>query len=379
MARELEMPYFLKEDADTIHDRMLKNAPPEINLAEGDMYWDTTRPTAEEEAELLIKLQEILKLAFPQTSYGIYLDYLGEIKDVYKNKPTKSSGYLKATGAPAAYIPKGRIIYTESTDTPSIGFVVLESTEIGETGEAMVKVECLEPGKVGNVAANTVKIPEKAIPGVTSIINILEITGGTDEEDLESFRNRVLAAYEEYLSGSDGDYKRWAGRVPGVGRVYVIPEWEGFGSGTTKILIMDSNGRPANDTLISEVQKYIAPLVKKNRGGLAPVNASVLVAAPDIMHVDIAVQVTIKEEYEPNSVVENIKKNLQEYLRGFEIAADDEKIEYIYKEEVGHVIMGTTGVKIYSDQSLKINNSTNPVAIPIGEVPSLREVDITWT
>jgi uncharacterized phage protein gp47/JayE len=375
MERELKMPDFLQEDADTIHNRMLENAPLDINLVEGDFFWDATRPTAEEKAELLqIKLQNILKLAFPQTSYGQYLDFLGEFKDVYRNPPTKATGYIKVTGSIGAYMPKDTIIYTESYDGPSIGFVVLESTEVDENGEAMVKVECTEPGVIGNVASNTIKIPEKDIPGIKTITNPESLTGGTGEEDDEAFRERVLAAYDESLSGSDSDYKRWALQVPGVGQAYVISEWEGFGTGTTKLLIMDSNGQPANETLISQVQEYIAPLVEKNRGGLAPVNANVTVSAPDVIIINISVSLIFKDGYENSAVIENLKENIKEYLSTIEITTDDENAEYVYKEAIGHVILSTPGVKIYSN--LTINGGTDPILVPLGEVPALGEVSI---
>ena len=78
----------------------------------------------------------------------------------------------------------------------------------------MVKVECIEAGTIGNVAANTITIPDKPIPGITSITNPDPMTGGTEEEDDESFRERVLAAYDESLSGADSDYIEWAKRVP---------------------------------------------------------------------------------------------------------------------------------------------------------------------
>lgn len=375
MPRDLEMPDFLREDADTIHNRMLKNAPEDINLVEGDYFWDATRPNAESISELqFLKLQNTLRLAFPQTSYGQYLDFHGEIKDLVRNPPTKSSGYLKVTGNPGAYVPKGRIIYTESTDEPSIGFEVLESTEIDESGEAMVKVECIEAGTIGNVAANTITIPDKPIPGITSITNPDPMTGGTEEEDDESFRERVLAAYDESLSGADSDYIEWAKRVPGVGAVYVFPEWEGFGTGTTKVLIMDSNGQPANESLVAQVQEYIAPLATKNRGGLAPVNANVTVAAPDIILINISVSLVIKDDYDQIAVINTLKENLKEYLASIEITTDDERVEYVYREIIGHVILSTPGVKMYSN--LTINGGTDPILIPIGEVPALGEVTI---
>lgn len=375
MPRELKMPPFLQEDADVIHNRMLENAPQDINLVEGDIFWDTTRPTAEEKAELLqVKLQNTIRLAFPQTSYDEYLDMLGEFKDVYRNAPTKAAGLLDITGSDGSYLPQGLIIYTESYNNPPIGFIVLESADVGHTGQAKASVQCLEAGTIGNVAANTIIIPDGAVPGIASITNPDPMTGGTNLETDEAFRERVMAAYEESLSGSDGDYIRWAKKVPGVGQVYVIPEWEGFGTGTTKLLIMDSNGQPANGTLISQVQAYIAPIETKNRGGIAPVNANVTVAAPETININISAELAVKNGYDKPTVLEDIKQNLRDYLSGIEITTDDEKIEYVYVEKVGHVILGTSGVDIYSN--LKINGGTTKITIPVGVVPALGEVSI---
>ena len=68
---------------------MLEKAPPGISTKEGDFFWDATRPTAIEKAELVqLKLQHFLRLCFPQTSYGQYLDFLGEMKGVFRHPAT---------------------------------------------------------------------------------------------------------------------------------------------------------------------------------------------------------------------------------------------------------------------------------------------------
>ena len=238
----------------------------------------------------------------------------------------------------------------------------------------MVKVECTEAGAVGNVAANTIKIPDKAIPGITSITNPKPFTGGTDQETDDAYRERVIAAYEEFLSGSDSDYKRWAKEVPGVGQAYVIPEWEGFGTGTTKILILDSNGQPANETLIERVQNYIAPLVTKNRGGLAPINANVTVAAPDIITINIKANIYFDDQYDRESVEKELIKNLRDYLGSIEITTEDESLQYVHPHMIGHRILSTKGIKLY--ENLYLNGDSKPILIPMGEVPALGEVII---
>src|SRR5690625_4025077 len=106
MPREIPMPDFLKEDADTIHNRMLERAPKDINLVEGDIFWDATRPIAEEKAELVqMKLQEMLRQAYPQTATGIFLEFHGEQKGVFKHPATKASGYITVIGTKGTPIP----------------------------------------------------------------------------------------------------------------------------------------------------------------------------------------------------------------------------------------------------------------------------------
>jgi uncharacterized phage protein gp47/JayE len=74
LERNLNIPDFLEETEEEIHTRMLQRAPDDVSTLEGDFYWDTTKPTADVASEQQMKLINVLKLAFPQTSYGEYLE-----------------------------------------------------------------------------------------------------------------------------------------------------------------------------------------------------------------------------------------------------------------------------------------------------------------
>ena len=371
MALELPIPDYLNEDEETIHRRMLEKAPPGIDIREGSFFWDATRPTAIEKAEMTqLKLQNILRLAFPQTSYGPYLDFLGEMKGEFRHPPTRSTGTLKVTGEPGAYIPVNHTVYTEAGgDSPDIGFRFVESATIDETGQVMVAAECLETGTIGNVAAGTVVLLGEPLEGVTAVTNPEPFSGGTDEEDDDSYRARVIAAYDEPLSGARRDYVAWAKQVPGVGGVYPIPLADG--PGTVTVLITDSNGEPANQTLIDAVQQHIAPDGRMG-GGLAPIGALVTVDAPEVFEVDIAVTLTLKDGYTSEGVIENLTNKLKGFLSTFEINTGDRPLDRITVTRLGYVVLDTGGIADYSD--LKVNERTDYVEIPIGTVPVLGEV-----
>ncbi|WP_343120076.1 baseplate J/gp47 family protein, partial [Clostridioides difficile] len=245
MQRELPIPVFLTEDEDSVHERMLSNFQ-DVSTLEGDFIYDATRPTAEQIAELKqLGLQNNLKIAFPQTSYGTYLEWLGECKGVFKNQPTKATGVITFTGMQGTIITKGTIVTTIATDEKqSIEFELLETKTIGENETVDIKAECRVAGIIGNVSKGSVAVLLGSINGIKSVTNKEDFKGGTDIEDEEHFRERVLVAeQEDKLSGASSDYIRWAKEVDGVGYAYVVPEWNG--AGTVKVLILDKNRKAA--------------------------------------------------------------------------------------------------------------------------------------
>lgn len=376
MPYELPIPEFLQEDEETIHRRMLEKAPPGISAKEGDFFWDATRPTAIEKAELVqLKLQHFLRLCFPQTSYGRYLDFLGEMKGVFRHPATPATGTVIFTGQPGTVIPAGFVVLTEATGSfLAIEFKTKERTQIGEDGTVTVAVECLESGTIGNVAANTITLLSEPINGIASVTNPEPFTGGTEMEDNDSFRERVLAAYDEPLSGAKKDYERWAKEVPGVGAVYVVPLWNG--PGTVKILVIDANGQPANQELIDAVQAHIAPDGNLG-GGLAPIGADVTVDTPEVFVIDIAFSLFLKDGYDAEIVVENIKARLRDFMAGFELNTGDRPPERITVTRVGHEILSVDGTVDYA--SLTLNGRDDYVEIPVTNIPVLGEVTVSIT
>lgn len=369
MPRELEMPDILKEDADLIHNRMLENAPEGINLVEGDFFYDATRPTAEEKAELVqVKLQHMLKLAFPQTSYGQFLEFLGEMKGAFKHPATRATGPITITGAEGTVIRKDHIIGTIATDDkPSIEFTIDNDMVIGQDGVAHGTATCTQFGIIGNVAKNTIKVLNKSISGVESITNEVEFKNGTEIEDEESFRERVLEAYRnEPLSGAKRDYIRWAKEVPGVGNVYPIPEWDG--PGTVKVLILDANGKTANQELINQVQEYISPIGREGEG-VAPIGALVTVDTPDIVEINITAKFVIDSNFTLENVIKNIKTQVGNYLQDIEIGGlvTFKAIDGI----IGSMIIRKEGILDYSD--LMVNGNTENIQLG-DEVASIGEV-----
>ncbi|SJV77035.1 putative baseplate J-like protein [Clostridioides difficile] len=371
MERELPIPVFLTEDEDSVHERMLSNFQ-DVSTLEGDFIYDATRPTAEQIAELKqLGLQNNLKIAFPQTSYGTYLEWLGECKGVFKNQPTKAIGTITFTGVQGTIITKGTIVTTIATDEKqSIEFELLETKTIGANEKVDIKAECRIAGTIGNVSNNTITILLGSISGVKSVTNKEDFRGGTDIEDEEHFRERVLVAeQEDKLSGASSDYIRWAKEVDGVGYAYVVPEWAG--AGTVKVLILDKNRKAATQELINKVQEYIYPNVEEgqNRDGKAPIGAIVTIATPQTLLINVKASFVFSNGFSQETVLNILKNKIDKYLDKIDIGGT---VSYnaIYSL-AGSMMLADEGIQDFSN--LTINDGTtniilNDQVVGIGEI-----------
>lgn len=369
---ELVIPDYLNESADAIHARMLENVPNGITTIEGDIFWDCTRPTAEEKSRLeKIQLQNIIKQSHPQTATGIYLEYFGEFKGIYKNAATYSIGNIQITGTVGREIEAGSLFGTPSTaEKQSIQFEVLENVTIDTNGNAVLKAQCKTAGIIGNVEPNTITLLISKIDGIKSITNTEKFTGGTDIEDEEHFRSRVIAAeQEENLSGADSDYVKWALEVDGVGSAYPLEEWNG--PSTVKVLILDKNGQPATSTLIKAVKDYIYPdkMPGQNRGGKAPIGAVVTIDTPLTLSINTKANFIFTSGFDPQTVLTNLKNDISTYIKQVKMNAT---VNYnAIHGIVSSYILNSKGIDDFTN--LTINNVTNNITL-INQVPVIGEV-----
>jgi uncharacterized phage protein gp47/JayE len=367
MSIEIPIPDFLNESADDIHLRMLTKAPNNVSTIEGDIFWDATRPSAEEkERTLKIQMQNILKQSHPQTATGIYLEFHGELYGIYKNAATKSIGNIQVTGVPGTTILKSKIVGTLSTDEKEpIQFEVLDNITIDNSGIATVPTKCLIAGSIGNVEPNTITLLITSINGVKSITNIEKFTGGTDIEDEEHFRERVMAAeQEDQLSGADSDYVRWALEVDGVGSAYVIEEWNG--PGTVKILVLDKNGQPATAELIKAARDYIYPdkLPGQNRGGKAPIGATVTISTPTTLAINVKAKFIFTNGFDSISILNGLKVKVNSYLKKIKLngTVNYNAIHTI----IGSYILSEEGIEDFN--SLTVNDGVVNIQL-VDQVP----------
>jgi uncharacterized phage protein gp47/JayE len=274
------------------------------------------------------------------------------------------------------------------TATPSSYFTL---TKLGESSEPLaviingvigthVPIRAVEGGREGNVPPDTIILMVRQDSGITYITNPAATSGGTPEESDDELRERILDSIRRGISytGCDADYVRWAKEVPGVGQAVTQAEWSG--PGTVRLFIIDANGAPANQQILDAVYNHIiSPDDRMQR--LAPIGATLTVAAPAPLFIDVAAAVILRDGENLGTVTDRFEANLDAYwleattendMTDVQSGAAQNYVKYVF---VGATLAQTAGVANYS--GLTVNSGTADILIPMGQFPVTRGVELS--
>lgn len=248
------------------------------------------------------------------------------LRGITRKAATAASGSVTLTGTSGAIIPAGTVL----ARADGIEYTVDEAVAIA-AGSAVANVTASDAGAGGNTAASSKLNLSSPIAGVSSAATVTAngLIGGTDIEDTEALRKRVVQAWQAPAQGgADHDYERWALEVPGVTRAWVYRAQQGIGT-VTVIIVMDD--KP--DTIIPTeaeaalVKDYIDPLRTASAKGL-------YVIPPTPVPVDFTIQLS------PNSaaVQAAVTAELKEFF-----AREAEPGSTLYVSRMREVISAATG------------------------------------
>ena len=324
-----------------------------MSTHEGTFVFDTLSANAVEFEKSYAEMQLILDAAFPQTSWGQYLTMHAEAHGVIRKKATKSKVLLKLTGVEGTIVPIGITVATVEGKL----FKTIESVTIGNTGDVTVKAESEDIGKDSNVNANTITEIVTTLDGLKSVINEEASYDGFDEENDKDLLQRFLFKVRQpAISGNVYHYMQWAQSVNGVGKVKVLPLWNG--AGTVKVLLVDVNNEVANASLLDRVKAVIAKE--------APIGATVTVTTPTIMDVTISFRVT-----KGNANNEAVKRILNE-----EFKRQTFSMNYISYANIGKALLANAETRIIDYSDLRVNGGTANINIIDDQLPRVSEVTI---
>ena len=199
-------------------------------------------------------------------------------------------------------IPQG----TQLQATNGVGY---ETTEELVTAESGVPIEIgarsLDPGVISNQDPGTNLTMTTSIPNIQSSATVVMMEGGTDTENDDDLRIRVLERIRQPPMGGDlTDYIAWAKAVPGVTRAWCAPLEQGIGTVTVRFMMddlrADQDGFPAASD-VTRVDAYldtVRPVAVKEVYVVAPIPQRIDVyirdLAPDTPSIRAAIEENLK-------------------------------------------------------------------------------------
>lgn len=343
---------YSKETYEEIKKRILDSITIDIDKREGSFINDMISPLAVELTKTYIEFNNIINIAFVESSYDKYLDMKVNEFGIFRKDGDRSRGILKITGTDGVIIPKGTIALTDDGLRFSLESGVIEE------GQALIIATAEEIGKKYNVLANRIKRLEIDIFGVNSVINENEFSGGIDRETDDELKYRFFNTIRKpQTSGNIYHYEQWALEVDGVGNAIVKPLWNG--AGTVKVLISDSNKQPVSEDIINKCREHIE--------SVRPIGATVTISTPTLFDISVSVDVDLDNTKELEEVKGYIKESLIKYFK-----TCSNKVVFT---KVGGVISNTEGVSDY--RNLTINEGKSNVSIPEENIINLSSLVVS--
>ncbi|UFH49932.1 baseplate J/gp47 family protein [Pseudomonas sp. KNUC1026] len=193
-----------------------------------------------------------------------------------------ASGRASFNAAAGAVLDADRVL--QASDGRQYRVAAAVTTVQGVNSAAL---EAVDGGTLGNAAAGLVLTLVQPVIGVDDQFTVLTpgLTGGTDQESVESLRARVIRSYQVIPHGGDADdYVTWALECAGVTRAWTVRNY--MGPGTVGVFFVrdgDSAIVPdANE--VATVQAYL--------DSKAPVTAEVYALAPLLKPVNYRITLT---------------------------------------------------------------------------------------
>lgn len=288
---------------------MLDNIPNDIDKREGSIIYDAVAPAAMVSAQQSLSLANILRETYIKTAQGEFLDYRAVEHGTSRYAATNTEVKAKFND------DDGNPINVNIGDRfASIAESPIFYTVIKTNDDGTAELQAEEAGTIANSYLGQV-LPVTPNDNL-AWAEIIEITiPARDEENDDHLRARLLNSNSWVAYGGNvADYLDMTSKIHDVGATQVYPTWDG--PGTVKLVILNNDLMPASSTLVKKVKEEIDPEGKETQGyGLAPIDHRVTVTAPEAFTVDIAINVTIVDSMNIESIRTNIKTSLEEFFK----------------------------------------------------------------
>ncbi|MBD8592370.1 baseplate J/gp47 family protein [Pseudomonas sp. CFBP 8758] len=244
---------------------------------------------------------QVLARAVSGAAYGLYgyLDWIAKqiLPDTADAATLERQALLRletpriaaksATGTASFQASAGSILDANLVVQASDGRQYRVVTAVNPVpGANTAELEAVEGGALGNAVAGVALKLVQPVAGIDETFTVLApgITGGSDQESIESLRSRVIRSYRVIPHGGNAeDYVTWALECAGVTRAWAVRNY--MGPGTVGVFFV----RDGDASIIPDANEVAT--VKAYISTKAPVTAEVYVLAPVLKAINYTLKI----------------------------------------------------------------------------------------
>ena len=337
---------FQNKDYDYFLRKMLDAVPDNIDKREGSIIYDALAPAALVMGQQSLDMANVIKETYIKTASGEFLDYRAIEHGTSRYPATQTEAKAKVLNDKKEPLDNVQIgdKFASIGDSPIFYVVTKINSDltIELTAETAGSSANSYIGQVLPVTPND----------LLSWAEITEITApARDVESDDHLRARLLSSQSWIAYGGNvADYLDMTSKIDEVGAAQIYPTWNG--GGTVKVVILNNDLMPASASLVQKVKNTLDPEDKQAEGyGLAPIDHSVTVTAPEKLIVNIDISVKLDDTKVTRYVKDSITKAVEGYFQSLrEDWADiNQKLgrgyqETIYRSKILSQVMLTEGV-----------------------------------
>ena len=337
---------FQNKDYDYFLRKMLDAVPDNIDKREGSIIYDALAPAALVMGQQSLDMANVIKETYIKTASGEFLDYRAIEHGTSRYPATQTEAKAKVLNDKKEPLDNVQIgdKFASIGDSPIFYVVTKINSDltIELTAETAGSSANSYIGQVLPVTPND----------LLSWAEITEITApARDVESDDHLRARLLSSQSWIAYGGNvANYLDMTSKIDEVGAAQIYPTWNG--GGTVKVVILNNDLMPASASLVQKVKNTLDPEDKQAEGyGLAPIDHSVTVTAPEKLIVNVDISVKLDDTKVTRYVKDSITKAVEGYFQSLrEDWADiNQKLgrgyqETIYRSKILSQVMLTEGV-----------------------------------
>lgn len=372
---------FQSKDYDYFLRKMLDAVPDNVDKREGSIIYDALAPAALVMGQQSLDMANVIKETYIKTASGEFLDYRAIEHGTSRYPATQTEAKAKVLNDKKEPLDNVQIgdKFASIGDSPIFYAVTKINSDltIELTAETAGSSANSYIGQILPVTPND----------LLSWAEITEITApARDVESDDHLRARLLSSQSSIAYGGNvADYLDMTSKIDEVGAAQIYPTWNG--GGTVKVVILNNDLMPASASLVQKVKNTLDPEDKQAEGyGLAPIDHVVTVTAPEILKVDVSIQLQLTDQANKVAVEKGIKDMLNELFS--ELRKDWNTINAtvgrgyslsIYRSRILSKIMLIDGVA--DSQLPKLNGEDKDIHLifsnEVSQLPILGEVTIS--